>query len=92
MKIRYSQFKYQVMLFGLSNVLASFQSYINKILPKKPDIFIIVYLNDILICTKVEGQNHINAVWWIFEELRKNGLFANLKNPNLHHKWKPESR
>ena len=30
------------MLFGLSNVPASFQSYINKILVEKLDIFVIV--------------------------------------------------
>ena len=50
------------MLFGLSNALASFQGYINKILAKKLDIFIIVYLNNILIYTKDEGQGHVEAV------------------------------
>ena len=37
------------MFFGLSNILASFQGYINKILTKKLDIFVVVYLDDILI-------------------------------------------
>ena len=37
------------MSIGLSNAPASFQGYINKILDEKLDIFIIVYLNDILI-------------------------------------------
>ncbi len=36
--IRYGHFKYQVMPFGLSNVPASFQGYINKILAEKLDI------------------------------------------------------
>ncbi len=40
------------MPFGLSNVPASFQGYINKILTKKLDIFIVVYLDDILIYIK----------------------------------------
>ena len=40
------------MSFDLSNTLAIFQGYINKILAKKLDIFIIVYLDDILIYTK----------------------------------------
>ncbi len=47
--IKYAYSKYQVMPFGLSNTLASFQRYINKILAKKLDIFVIVYLDDILI-------------------------------------------
>ena len=40
------------MFFDLSNILAIFQGYINKILTKKLDIFIIVYLDNILIYTK----------------------------------------
>lgn len=37
------------MPFILSNALASFQEYINKILTEKLDIFVLVYLDDILI-------------------------------------------
>ena len=40
------------MLFGLFNTLLSFQGYINKILAKKLDIFIIVYLKNIFIDIK----------------------------------------
>ena len=39
------------MLFDLSNALATFQGYLDKILAKKLDIFIIVYLDNILIYT-----------------------------------------
>ena len=49
------------MLFGLSNTLAIFQEYVNKILAKNLDIFIIVYLDDILIYTKDSGRPHIKA-------------------------------
>ena len=48
----YSHFKYQVMFFRLSKEPASFQGYINKILAKKLDIFVIVYLDNILLYTK----------------------------------------
>ena len=37
------------MFLVLSNALVSFQGYINKILVKKPNIFIIVYLDNIFI-------------------------------------------
>ena len=50
-KIWYGYFKYQFMLFGLSNASAIFQRYVNKILFEKLDIFIILYLNNILIYT-----------------------------------------
>ena len=43
------------MFFGLSNGLATFQRYINKILTEKLDIFAIVYLDNILIYTKDLG-------------------------------------
>ena len=43
------------MPFGLSNALATFQGYINKILAKKLNIFVIVYLDNILIYTKDPG-------------------------------------
>ncbi len=48
------------MPFGLSNAPASLQGYINKILAEKLDIFVIVYLNDILVYTKDAGQPHVD--------------------------------
>ena len=61
-KTWYGYFEYQVMPFGLSNAPASFQGYINKILAKKLDVFVIVYLDDILIYTEDESQGHVKAV------------------------------
>ena len=55
------------------------QSYINKILVKKLDIFIIIYLDDILIYTEDPGQKHVETLQWVLDILRKNDLFANLK-------------
>ena len=60
---RYGHFEYHVMSFGLFNVLASFQDYINKILAEKLNIFIIVYLDDILIYIQDQGQGQVEAVW-----------------------------
>ena len=59
---KYGHFKYQVMPFGLSNALANFQDYINKIFAEKLDIFVVVYLDDILIYIKDAEQLHIKAV------------------------------
>ena len=50
------------MPFRLFNALASFQDYINKILAKKLNIFVIVYLDDILIYIEDPGQSHVEAV------------------------------
>ena len=83
-RTQYGYFEYQVMPFRLSNAPASFQGYINKILTGKLNIFVIIYLNDILIYTKDPGQAHVDAVWSVLEKLRKNGLFANLKKCHFH--------
>ena len=61
-KTCYSHFKYQVMLFGLTNVPATFHDYINKILAEKLDVFVIVYLNDILIYTENKGKEYVEVV------------------------------
>ena len=50
------------MLFGLTNALATFQNYINKIFAEKLNVFIIVYLDSIPIYTKDERKSHVQAV------------------------------
>ena len=72
------------MLFGLSNASASFQGYVNKILAEKLDVFVIVYLDNILIYTEDAGQGHVEDVRWVLGELRKHGLFTNLKKCHFH--------
>ena len=80
----YGHFEYQVMSFSLTNATESFQSYINKILAEKLDIFVIVYLDNILIYTKDQGKGHIKAVWWVLKVFRKYSLYANLKKFCFH--------
>ena len=84
LKTQYGYFKYQVMLFGLSNAPAIFQRYVNKILAKKSDIFVVVYLDNILINTKDPGQLHVEAVYWVLDQFPKYFLFANLKKYRFH--------
>ena len=50
------------MLFVLTNASASFQRYINKILAKKLDIFVIIYLDNIFIYIDDDGKGYIIAV------------------------------
>ena len=61
--MRYSYFKYQVIVFCLSNTPTSFQGYVNKIPEEKLDVFVIMYLDDILINTKDADQGHVEAAW-----------------------------
>ena len=72
------------MSFDFSNASASFPGYINKILAKKLDVFIMIYLDDILIYIEDPGQPHVEALRWVLEQLQKHGLFANLKKCQFH--------
>lgn len=71
------------MPFGLSNALASLQGYVNKILAEKFYIFVILYLEDILIYNEDPEQGHSNP-FDLLEVLRKHGLSANLKKCWFH--------
>lgn len=49
------------MLFSLSNARTSFYGYINKVLAEKLNIFMIVYLDDILIY--IDKADHVDTIW-----------------------------
>ena len=51
---------------------------------EKLDIFVIVYLDDILIYTKDPVQGHVEAVRWVLDILRKYDLYANLRKCWFH--------
>ena len=67
------------MPFDFLNTLATFQGYVNKILAENLDIFVIVYLDDILIYIKDPKKAHVEDVRKILSQLRKYFLFTNLK-------------
>lgn len=70
------------MLFSFFNTSVSFQGYIKKILAEKLDIYLIVYLDNILIY--IIKANHGDAVWWDFNQLRKYFLYINFKKCSFH--------
>ncbi|KAM0717753.1 hypothetical protein Q7P37_006085 [Cladosporium fusiforme] len=47
-RTRFGLYEYLVMPFGLTNAPATFQAYINNVLRKYLDVFVVVYLDDIL--------------------------------------------
>jgi hypothetical protein len=64
------------MPFDLTNVLASFQALINDKLREYLDIFVVVYLDDILIYL-INKKDHIKQVNLVFEILGKVGMRIN---------------
>ncbi|KAG5715682.1 hypothetical protein E4T56_gene466 [Termitomyces sp. T112] len=64
----YSLFEYLVMPFGMTNSSATFQYFMNNIFHDMNDIFIIVYLDDILIYSN-SLMEHLEHVRCILEQL-----------------------
>jgi hypothetical protein len=54
---RYSIYNCKVLLFGLTNGLATYQRYINDVLFNYLDVFCTAYLNDILIYSNNELEH-----------------------------------
>jgi hypothetical protein len=65
------------MPFGLTNAPAIFQAYINKVLSRIIDYFMVIYLDDIFIYSK-PGEDHYAYIRIIIERLRKHKLYIKL--------------
>jgi hypothetical protein len=74
-RTRYGHFEYMVMPFGLSNALATFQSYMHNALGGLIDTVCIAYLDDILVFTP-DRESHTKALHSMFECLRKAELYV----------------
>jgi hypothetical protein len=68
-RIRFGLYEYLVIPFGLTNALATFQAYINNVLRKYLDVFIVVYLDDILVYSKTY-EEHVQHVRYVLTALR----------------------
>ena len=62
-----------IMLFKLINAFATFQTYINNVLRKHLNMFIIIYLNNILVYLK-NKKNYKKHVKQILNALKKADL------------------
>jgi hypothetical protein len=74
-RTRYSHFEYLVMPFGLTNAPASFQNLVNDVLQEFLDLFVIVYLDDILIFSDNPSE-HRKHVRLVLAKLRTANLYA----------------
>ena len=66
------------MLFKLINTSATFQTYINNILKEHLNMFIIIYLNNILIYLR-NKKNHKKHIRQVLNTLKKVNLKIMLK-------------
>jgi hypothetical protein len=73
------------MPFGLTNILASFQALINDIFREYLNIFVVAYLDDILIYL-INEKDHIKQVNLILKALGKIGMRINKFKYTFHAK------
>ncbi|MBW0496388.1 hypothetical protein O181_036103 [Austropuccinia psidii MF-1] len=68
-------YEYLVMPFGLTNAPASFLNLVNDIFAVFLDIFVVIYLDDILVFSRSE-EEHVKHVASVLQRLRDNNLFS----------------
>ncbi|TPX37422.1 hypothetical protein SmJEL517_g00640 [Synchytrium microbalum] len=83
-RCRYGHYEYKVMPFGLTNAPAVFMRLIHQVLHDFLDVFVVVYLDDILVFSADEAE-HVQHVRLVLQRLRDENLFAKLDKCEFHH-------
>ncbi|RYP53614.1 hypothetical protein DL770_010985 [Monosporascus sp. CRB-9-2] len=82
-RTKYGFFEYLVMPFGLTNAPATFQRMINHVLREYLDIFVVCYLDDILIYSKTK-EEHTKHVHKVLQALQNANLLVNAEKSTFH--------
>ncbi|MBW0491540.1 hypothetical protein O181_031255 [Austropuccinia psidii MF-1] len=83
LRAKYGSYEYLVMPFGLTNSPASFQNLVNGIFCDLLDIYVVVYLDDIMVFSKYE-EEHFTHVSTVLSRIRSNNLFAKASKCLFH--------
>lgn len=76
-RTRYGHFEFLVLPFGLTNAPAGFMALMNEIFKETLDVFVIVYLDDILNYSKTWNE-HLEHIRYVLGIFRKHKLFGKL--------------
>jgi hypothetical protein len=80
---RNEQYEYRMMFFELINASTSFQNCINHVFKNYVNVFLIIYLDDILIFFN-NSKEHIKHVRLVLKKLIKYKLYAKLEKCRFH--------
>ncbi|MBW0553632.1 hypothetical protein O181_093347 [Austropuccinia psidii MF-1] len=82
-KTKYGSYEYFVMPFGLTNAPASFQSLVNNIFSDFLDVFVVVYLDGMMVFSSSE-EEHVTYLTSVLQGLRENNLLAKASKCVFH--------
>ncbi|KAH0722658.1 hypothetical protein KY290_005316 [Solanum tuberosum] len=71
----YGHYEFLVMLFGLTNALAAFMDLMNRVFKPYLDMFVIVFIDDILIYSRNE-EDHASHLKIVLQTLKDKELYA----------------
>ncbi|KAH0784240.1 hypothetical protein KY290_003838 [Solanum tuberosum] len=74
-RTRYGHYEFVVMSFGLTNAPVAFMDLMNIVFRQYLDIFVIVFINDILIYSRSENE-HVDHLRIVLQVLKDQQLFA----------------
>lgn len=77
-RCKYGLFEYLVMPFGLQNAPAVFQRMMNLIFSDTLDVFVVIYLDDLLIFSR-NAEEHVQHVRAVLHRLIQHKLFAKME-------------
>ncbi|MBW0516844.1 hypothetical protein O181_056559 [Austropuccinia psidii MF-1] len=83
LRTKYGSYEYLVMQFGLTNAPASFQNLMNDIFADFWDIFVVAYLDNIMVFSGSE-EEHVKHVASVLQILRHNNLFSKASKCVFH--------
>jgi hypothetical protein len=82
-KCRFDHYQYRIMLFELANSSITFQAYINKTMHSYLNLFVLMYINDLLMFFSFI-EEHIEHVKLMLQRLRQFNLYLKLNKCSFH--------
>ena len=69
--IRYGQYEFLVMSFGLTKTYNTFMDHMNRVFRSHLDLFVIDFIDDIFVYSRNEGNNinHLRVVLQVLKDI-----------------------